>query len=100
MKIQKQKQKKSKSKSKTKVMYIHPFIYIYIYIFMILRFQRGSIHYLLLSAIQTGKNIGMQTLESALAELYNRDVISLEDAMSRSSKVDELKNLVGAALKA
>jgi|688.fasta_scaffold00197_40 twitching motility protein PilT len=52
------------------------------------------------SAIQTGKNIGMQTLESALAELYNRDVISLEDAMSRSSKVDELKNLVGAALKA
>jgi twitching motility protein PilT len=52
------------------------------------------------SAIQTGKNIGMQTLESALAELYNRDVISLEDAMSRSSKVDELKNLVGAVLKA
>jgi twitching motility protein PilT len=52
------------------------------------------------SAIQTGKNIGMQTLESALAELYNRDVISLEDAMSRSSKVDELKNLVGVALKA
>jgi twitching motility protein PilT len=52
------------------------------------------------SAIQTGKNIGMQTLESALAELYNRDVISLEDAMSRSSQVDELKNLVGAALKA
>jgi len=48
------------------------------------------------SAIQTGKNIGMQTLEAALAELYNKDFISLDDAMSRSSKVDELKNLIGA----
>ena len=47
------------------------------------------------SAIQTGKNVGMQTLESSLASLYNNDLISLDDAMARSSKVDELKNLIG-----
>ena len=47
------------------------------------------------SAIQTGKNVGMQTLESSLAELYHKDLISLDDAMSRSSKIDELKNLIG-----
>ncbi len=46
------------------------------------------------SAIQTGRKEGMQTLESALAELYNAGKIRLEDALARSSKVDELRNLI------
>ena len=47
------------------------------------------------SAIQTGKNVGMQTLESSLAELVKADLISVDDAIARCSKVDELKNLIG-----
>ena len=36
----------------------------------------------------------MQTLESALADLVNNKLISLEDAMSKSSKPSELKRLL------
>lgn len=50
------------------------------------------------SAIQTGRQTGMQTLESSLADLYSQSLVRLEDVIARSSKVDELKNLLGAAV--
>lgn len=46
------------------------------------------------STIQTSSSVGMQTLESALADLYRRGLITLEDAMSKSSKPNELKRLI------
>jgi twitching motility protein PilT len=36
----------------------------------------------------------MQTMNQSLASLYQRRLISLETAMSRSSDVDELRNLI------
>lgn len=48
------------------------------------------------SAIQTGRKEGMQTLESALAELVNGGKIKLEDALARTSKIDELRGLISA----
>lgn len=49
------------------------------------------------SAIQTGAQHGMQTLETALANLYKKDLISAEDALVKSSRPDELKRLINIA---
>ncbi|NMF63116.1 type IV pilus twitching motility protein PilT [Brasilonema octagenarum] len=49
------------------------------------------------SAIQIGGKMGMQTLEKVLADLYKAGVISLEDAISKTSKPDEIKRLIGSA---
>jgi twitching motility protein PilT len=49
------------------------------------------------SAIQTGIKLGMQTMEQALADLVNRDVISFEEGMAKSSKPDELQRLISGA---
>lgn len=46
------------------------------------------------SAIQTGAQQGMQTLETALANLYKKNLISAEDALSKSSRPDELRRLI------
>jgi len=46
------------------------------------------------STIQTSTGSGMQTLESALANLVNEKLITLEDAMTKSSKPLELKRLL------
>ena len=46
------------------------------------------------STIQTSSGAGMQTLEAALAELYKKGLISIEDALSKSSKPNELKRLI------
>jgi twitching motility protein PilT len=48
------------------------------------------------SAIQTGRKEGMQTLEAALAELYKKGLVRIEDVLTKTSKVDELKNLLGS----
>lgn len=48
------------------------------------------------SAIQTGRKEGMQTLEAALADLYKQGLVRAEDIISKSSKADELKNLLGS----
>ncbi|MBD2310897.1 type IV pilus twitching motility protein PilT [Desertifilum sp. FACHB-1129] len=48
------------------------------------------------SAIQTGAKLGMQTMEMCLARLYNEGKVSYEDAMSKSSRPDELARLIGA----
>lgn len=45
------------------------------------------------SAIQTGSQFGMQTLETSLKELYLRSKITLEDALSKSQRPDEFKRL-------
>lgn len=45
------------------------------------------------SAIQTGSQFGMQTLETALKDLYIRQHISLEDALGKSQRPEEFKRL-------
>jgi len=50
----------------------------------------------LYSAMQVGQEkYGMQTMNQALAALYKRRLITLDDAMGRSSDVQELRNLIG-----
>ncbi|MEN3013976.1 MAG: type IV pilus twitching motility protein PilT [Endomicrobiia bacterium] len=44
--------------------------------------------------IQTGAKFGMQTMNQALADLYQRRLISLEEAISASSDPEELKKLL------
>ena len=47
------------------------------------------------SAMQVGQEkFGMQTMNQALASLYKRRLISLEDANGRSSDPEELRNLI------
>ena len=45
------------------------------------------------SAIQTGAGIGMQTLETALSELYKKGLVTAEDALMKSQRPDELRRL-------
>jgi twitching motility protein PilT len=48
------------------------------------------------SSMQVGQEkFGMQTMNQSLASLYQRRLISLEDAMGRSPDVEELRNLLG-----
>ncbi len=46
------------------------------------------------STIQTSSGSGMQTLESALANLYKQGLVTIEDALTKSSKPAELKRLI------
>lgn len=46
------------------------------------------------STLQTSQGMGMMTLEMALADLYKNGLITLEDAISRSSKPNELKRIL------
>ncbi|AFY77626.1 MAG: type IV pilus twitching motility protein PilT [Hydrococcus sp. C42_A2020_068] len=48
------------------------------------------------SAIQTGGKLGMQTMEQALANLILSGTVSFEEAISKSSKPDELQRLVSS----
>ena len=47
------------------------------------------------SAIQTGGKLGMQTLETVLANQYKQSIITFEAAMSKTSRPDELQRLIG-----
>jgi twitching motility protein PilT len=48
------------------------------------------------SSMQVGQEkFGMQTMNQSLASLYQRRMVSLEDAMGRSPDVEELRNLIG-----
>ena len=49
----------------------------------------------LYSAIQTGAGQGMQTLETALADLYKKKLVTAEDALAKSQRPDELRRLAG-----
>lgn len=46
------------------------------------------------STIQMNQGMGMQTLEMALANLYKQNLITLEDALSKTSRPDELKRMI------
>jgi twitching motility protein PilT len=48
------------------------------------------------SALQTGANFGMQTMDAAFADLVRRNVITRELAESRSATPEELRRLMGA----
>lgn len=58
--------------------------------------REGKTHQIY-SAIQTGQQHGMQTMDQVLADLYRRGRISLESAMARASDVRDLKQLLGKA---
>jgi twitching motility protein PilT len=46
------------------------------------------------SAIQTGGQYGMQTMDSSLADLYRRGLISAETALARAIHPEEMKKLL------
>jgi len=48
----------------------------------------------LYSQMQTGGQYGMQTLERALADLVQQDVVSPEEAMTKTSRPEELQRLL------
>ncbi|MGB7276082.1 MAG: hypothetical protein WBC69_22525, partial [Geitlerinemataceae cyanobacterium] len=52
------------------------------------------------SSIQMGSQVGMRTMEMALAKLVNEGQVSYEDAVSKSSKPDELDRLIDPKIKA
>jgi len=56
--------------------------------------REGKTHQIY-SALQTGGSAGMQTMDSALADLVRRQKISRELAEARSSAPEELRRLMG-----
>ena len=48
------------------------------------------------STIQMNQGMGMQTLEMALANLYKQKLVTLEDALSKTSRPEELKRMINA----
>ena len=50
------------------------------------------------SAIQTGGRLGMVTLENSLAELVKKKLIRPEDALSKSSRPEDLEKLITSEL--
>ncbi len=53
--------------------------------------------YQLMNAIQTGSQYGMQTLDQALLALCHNGVISREEALARSTDVEELKGMLNGS---
>jgi twitching motility protein PilT len=51
--------------------------------------------YQMANVIQTGSQYGMQTLNQALKDLYQRDLITLEEALSKSNNLQELREWIG-----
>ena len=48
------------------------------------------------SAMQVGQEkFGMQTMNQSLGQLYQRRLVTLEDALGRSTDQDELRNIIG-----
>jgi twitching motility protein PilT len=46
------------------------------------------------SIVQTSAHQGMQTMDQALKDLYQRGLITYDDAMSRAMNVEELKKMM------
>ncbi len=55
--------------------------------------REGKTHQIY-SAIQTGANYGMCTMETALAELFNEGLITEDDALSKANHPLEVKTLI------
>jgi len=49
------------------------------------------------SAIQTGGALGMQTLEASLANFVKEGVVDVQEALSKSSRAEDLQRLIGPA---
>ncbi len=56
--------------------------------------REGKTHQIY-SAIQTGTNQGMCTMEKSLAELYREGLIAEEDALSKANHPQELRSFMG-----
>src|SRR5687767_14310866 len=56
--------------------------------------REGKTHQIY-SSLQTGSSHGMQTMDTALADLVRKGKITRELAESRSSSPDELRRLMG-----
>ncbi|NNL65684.1 MAG: type IV pilus twitching motility protein PilT [Myxococcales bacterium] len=57
--------------------------------------REDKIHQLY-SAMQVGQEkFGMQTMNQSLASLYQRRLITLDDALARSGDIEELRNMLG-----
>jgi len=50
------------------------------------------------SIIQTSGAVGMQTMDQHLRDLYLKGIITYEDALARAMNVEELKNMINAAM--
>ncbi|MEN6371506.1 MAG: type IV pilus twitching motility protein PilT [Armatimonadota bacterium] len=50
------------------------------------------------SIIQTSANVGMQTMDQHLRELYHRGAITYDDAMTRAMNPEELKKMIAAPM--
>jgi len=61
--------------------------------------REGKTHQIY-SSLQTGANMGMQTMDTALAQLVRSGQISAKLAESRSTTPEELRRLLGMALHA
>ena len=48
----------------------------------------------LYSQMQTGGQLGMQTLEKALATLVTKQIISAKEGLSKASKPEELRRML------
>ena len=51
----------------------------------------------LTSIIQTSGNVGMMTMDQCLRDLYQKGVITYDDAINRAMNADELKNMINAS---
>ena len=51
----------------------------------------------LTSSIQTSANMGMQTMDQSLRDLYTRGVISYDEALSRAMNSEEFKSMVSTS---
>lgn len=49
------------------------------------------------SVIQTSANVGMQTMDQSLRDLYLKGIISYDEALSRAMNPDEFKTMVASA---
>jgi twitching motility protein PilT len=61
--------------------------------------REGKTHQIY-SSLQTGSNQGMQTMDTALAQLVRAGHISAKLAESRSTTPEELRRLLGLSLHA
>jgi len=52
----------------------------------------------LTSIIQTSANVGMQTMDQHLRDLYQKGIITYDDAMARAMSQEELKNMITSAM--
>jgi len=55
--------------------------------------REGKTHQMM-NSVQTGAQCGMQTLNQSLAKLYRSGIIKREEALSRSSDIEELKDIL------